>query len=74
MSLVIDFAKAEMSIKQQQSMKPYPKPRKVILPFHPSRLRVKPKSRGTPIMNQVILYQSEDGRTKLDVRLENQPV
>jgi len=25
-------------------------------------------------MNQVILYQSEDGRTKLDVRLENQTV
>jgi len=25
-------------------------------------------------MNQVILYQSEDGRTKLDVRLENQSV
>jgi len=23
-------------------------------------------------MNQILIYQSEDGRTKLDVRLENQ--
>ncbi|MFZ9938100.1 MAG: hypothetical protein ACO3JG_13735, partial [Luteolibacter sp.] len=28
----------------------------------------------TNVMSQVILYQSEDGRTKLDVRLENQTV
>jgi hypothetical protein len=25
-------------------------------------------------MSQIILYQSEDGRTKLDVRLDDQPV
>ncbi len=25
-------------------------------------------------MSQILLYQSEDGRTKLDVRLENQTV
>jgi len=25
-------------------------------------------------MNQILIYQSEDGRTKLDVRLEEQTV